>query len=197
MNRSDFILFSGAAPGAEAEFGACAERPGIEEANFTFDGHTEARRRGVRVLNHEELQAGDVSLAYVSRLMHRRYTDSPMIRKVLQSLWYQVNNGQEIYVVGVILDDGTVRGGTGWGAEFAKLCNKPLFVFDQEKDGWFEWSGEAWKACAATPMVTHSHFTGTGTRHIQENARRAIEDLMTKSFESTSSGPRRRRQDQE
>ena len=27
----------------------------------------------------------------------------------------------------------TVRGGTGWGAEFAKLCNKPLFVFDQAK----------------------------------------------------------------
>ena len=62
MNKSDFILFSGGAPGAEAEFGACAERHGIEEVNFTFDGHTEARRRGVRVLNHEELQAGDVSL---------------------------------------------------------------------------------------------------------------------------------------
>ena len=58
MNKSDFILFSGGAPGAEAEFGACAERHGIEEVNFTFDGHTEARRRGVRVLNHEELQRG-------------------------------------------------------------------------------------------------------------------------------------------
>ncbi len=121
MNKSDFILFSGGAPGAEAEFGACAERHGIEEVNFTFDGHTEARRRGVRVLNHEELQAGDVSLEYVSRLMHRRYTDSPMIRKVLQSLWYQVNNGQEIYVVGVILEDGTVRGGTV-GAPSSRSC---------------------------------------------------------------------------
>jgi hypothetical protein len=30
----------------------------------------------VRVLNHEELQSGDVSLAYVSRLMHRRYADA-------------------------------------------------------------------------------------------------------------------------
>ena len=100
----------------------------------------------MRVLNHEELQHGDVSLEYVSRLMHRRYTDSPLIRKVLQTLWYQVNNGQEIYVVGVIQADDTVRGGTGWGAEFAKLCNKPLFVFDQEKDGWFEWNGETWKS---------------------------------------------------
>ena len=188
MKKADVILFSGGAPGAEAEFGACAERHGIEEVNFTFEGHNIARRRGVRVLNHEELQHGDVSLEYVSRLMHRRYTDSPLIRKVLQTLWYQVNNGQEIYVVGVIQADDTVRGGTGWGAEFAKLCNKPLFVFDQEKDGWFEWSGETWKSRTDTPIVTHPHFTGTGTRHIQDNAKRAIETLMTKSFEAAASG---------
>jgi hypothetical protein len=183
LNREDFILFSGGAPGAEAEFGECAERHAIEEVNFTFDGHAIARRRGVRVLNHEELQAGDVSLTYISRLMHRRYTDSPTIRKVLQTLWYQVNSGQEIYVVGVIQDDGTVRGGTGWGAEFAKLCNKPLFVFDQEKDGWFEWTGEDWKTRSDTPTISHPHFTGTGTRSVRDNGKRAIEELMTKSFE--------------
>src|SRR5436190_18277993 len=103
MQPSDSILFDGGAPGAEAEFGACAEHHGVEEVNFTFDGHKIDRHRGVRVLNHEELQSGDVSLEYVARLLHRRYTDSPLIRKVLQTLWYQVNNGQEIYVVGAIL----------------------------------------------------------------------------------------------
>ena len=134
MKASDCILFSGGAPGAEAEFGACAERHGVEEVNFTFEGHKIVRHRGVRVLNHEELQNGDVSLEYVSRLMHRRYTDAPTIRRVLQTMWYQVNSGQEIWVVGTILEDKTVRGGTGWGAEFAKLCNKKLHVFDQEKE---------------------------------------------------------------
>src|ERR1700682_5618279 len=159
MDSRDCILFSGGARGAEAEFGACAERHGIEEVNFTFEGHKIARHRGVRVLNHEELQAGDVSLEYISRLLHRRYTDSPTIRKVVQTLWYQVNHGQEIYVIGTILDDGTVRGGTGWGAEFAKLCNKPLHVFDQEKDTWFKWGGTAWEALGATdgPIVAHPH----------------------------------------
>jgi len=183
MNKSDFILFSGAAPGAEAEFGACAERHGIEEVNFTFDGHTEARRRGIRVLNHEELQAGDVSLEYVSRLMNRRYTEGPVIRKILQTLWYQVNHGQEIYIIGIIQQDKTVRGGTGWGAEFAKLCNKPLFVFDQDRDDWFRWTGSDWSTLGETPTITHPHFTGTGTRQIRDNGKRAIEDLFTKSFE--------------
>ena len=141
MKPADCILFSGGAAGAEAEFGACAERHGIEEVNFTFEGHQELRRRGLRALNHEELQAGDVSLEYVSRLMNRRYAEGVTIRKVLQTLWYQVNSGQEIYVIGTILPDNTVRGGTGWGAEFAKLCNKPLYVFDQDKSAWFKWDG--------------------------------------------------------
>ena len=184
MNPSECILFSGGAPGAEAQFGACAERHGVEEVNFTFEGHRIDRHRGVRVLNHEELLAGDVSLEYVSRLMHRRYAEGPTIRKVLQTLWYQVNNGQEIYVIGAINDDDTVRGGTGWGAEFAKLCNKPLFVFDQERDGWFEWTGDAWtkRAGSESPVITHPHFTGTGTRTPSPGALKAIEELFDRSF---------------
>jgi hypothetical protein len=175
------VLFSGAANGAESEFGAAAERRGIDEVNFTFDGHKDARTRGIRVLTHEELQQGDVSLAYVSKLMHRRYRDTPLFKKVLQSIWHQVNNGQEIYVVGRILEDHTVKGGTGWGAEFAKLCNKPLFVFDQPRDAWFRWTGESWTAHEA-PVITHPHFTGTGTRFLEQNGRDAIEALFQRSF---------------
>ncbi len=181
MKREDCILFSGAAGGAEAEFGAAAERHGIEEVNFTFDGHRDARSRGIRVLTHEELEHGDVSLSYVSKLMHRRYPDTAMFKKVLQCIWHQVNNGQEIYVVGTVQPDQTVKGGTGWGAEFAKLCNKPLFVFDQEKNGWFRWSGDAFEAANA-PVIQHRHFTGTGTRFVKDNSKAAIQDLFARSF---------------
>lgn len=184
MNPRDCILFSGAAAGAEAEFGACAERHGVEEVNFTFDGHKDQRTRGIRVLNHEELQNGDVSLEYVSRILKRRYSDAPTIRKILQTIWYQVNNGQEVYVVGAIQDDGSVRGGTGWGAEFAKICNKPLHVFDQEQNGWFSWTGTDWRARTGNdlPVITHIHFSGTGTRQLRDNAKAAIEALFTRSF---------------
>lgn len=184
MRPDDCIMFSGGATGAEAAFGACAERYGIDEVNFTFEGHNEERRRGVRVLTHEELQAGDVSLAYVSRLMNRRYTEAATIRKVLQTLWYQVNAGQEVYVIGAILPDGTVRGGTGWGAEFAKLCNKPLHVFDQDQDAWFRWTGESWARLGTEqgPVITHPHFAGTGTRRLSANGRGAIEELYARSF---------------
>lgn len=184
VQREDAILFSGGAQGAEAEFGAAAERLGIEEVNFSFDGHKPVRTRGLRVLNHEELHAGEVSLAYVSRLMNRRYPDTPTFRKILQSIWYQINSGQEVYVVGAIEPDGTVRGGTGWGAEFAKLCSKPLFVFDQPRNRWFQWEAEEWhpREGEASPVVRHAHFTGTGTRFLDDNGRAAIHGLFARSF---------------
>jgi hypothetical protein len=181
VKPEDCILYSGAAAGAEAAFGAAAEAHGIEEVNFTFEGHNDARKRGIRVLTHEELKHGDVSLAYVSKLMHRSYRDTPLFKKVLQTIWHQVNHGQEIYVVGKILPDGTVKGGTGWGAEFAKLCNKPLFVFDQEQDAWFRWAGDAFERAEA-PVIRHPHFCGTGTRFLAANGAAAIRELFARSF---------------
>lgn len=189
--REECILFSGGAQGAESEFGQAAERFGIEEVNFSFDGHKPVRTRGLRVLNHEELRAGDISLGYVSRLMHRRYPDTPSFRKILQSIWYQVNAGQEIYVIGAIQADRTVRGGTGWGAEFAKLCNKPLFVFDQAKDSWFEWDGDhdQWmpRHRNEAPTIQHIHVTGTGTRMLDDKGRKAIAELFERSFPAAAS----------
>jgi hypothetical protein len=181
MNPQDCVLFSGAANGAESAFGEAAEKLGIDEVNFTFEGHKDARTRGLRVLTHKELQQGDVSLSYLSKLMHRRYKETPLFKKVLQSIWHQINNGQEVYVVGKVLEDQTVKGGTGWGAEFAKIQTKPLYVFDQEKNGWFRWTGETWEG-AVTPTISHTHFTGTGTRFIEKNGRAAIEDLFARSF---------------
>ena len=113
MNPSECILFSGGAPGAEAAFGACAERHGVEEVNFTFDGHTDARTRGIRVLTQAELKRGDVSLAYVSRRLHRTYNDQGgLIRGVLQTLWHMVSRSQQVFVVGAIHFQTKALGGT-------------------------------------------------------------------------------------
>jgi hypothetical protein len=183
MKPDECTLFSGGAAGTEAAFGACAERFGVAEVNFTFEGHRTARARGVRVLTDDELKKGDVSLEYVARLMNRRYLGESMPR-VLQSLWHQVTSGEEIYVVGTILDDLTVRGGTGWGAELAKLLNKPLHVFDQPSDAWFTWDQKAWvrRSPDDAPVVGTRLFTGTGTQFLEGNGLRAIEGLFERSF---------------
>ncbi len=175
------VLFSGGAAGTEEFFGSMAEKYGIEEVNYSFEGHQIERTRGVRMLTNEELALKDVSLTYISKLMSREYTRAPLFRKVLQSICWQVASGYEVFVVGVIQSDNTVKGGTGWGAEFAKICNKPLHVFDQEKNGWFFWEKEKWVNGSA-PTITSTHFTATGTRFLEASGRDAITELYKKSF---------------
>lgn len=174
-------LLSGAAQGAEAEFGACAEKWGLDEINYAFEGKPVARRRGVQVLDDEALRRGAVSDAYLTSHMHRTYPKTELFRKILSSIWHQVNTASEVFVVGVILEDGTVKGGTGWAAELAKHLTKPVWVFDQEKRGWFTWAGTGWSSI--DPPVIHSaRFTGTGTRYLSDDGKAAIGDLFERSF---------------
>ena len=108
QNPQDCILYSGGAAGTESWFGRVAEEYGIEEVNYSFEGHQLDRNRGARVLTSEELALKDVSLTYISKIMSRQYTRAPLFRKVLQSICWQVSSGQEVFVVGAILPDNTV-----------------------------------------------------------------------------------------
>lgn len=177
-----FRLYSGGARGAESAFGACAERWGLAETNFSFDGHTlRERERGVQVLSEAEMRRGDFSLVYVSKRLGRVLSEIPLVRNVLQTIWYQINAAREVFVVGQIQDDGTVRGGTGWGAELARLWKKPLYVFDQEKRTWFRWSGTAWEI-STLPMIKSEAFAGIGTQNLTADGKKAIEELFQRSF---------------
>jgi len=177
-----FRLFSGGAKGAEAAFGSCAERWGLSEVNYSFEGHTlRERERGVVVLKEADLRRGDFSLVYVSKRLGRVLSEIPLVRNVLQTIWYQINAAREVFVIGQIQDDGTVRGGTGWGAELARLWKKPLFVFDQQKRTWFRWSGSAWEF-ASMPVISSEAFAGIGTQNLTADGKQAIDDLFRRSF---------------
>lgn len=173
-------LFSGGAAGAEAAFGEAAARHGVVEVNFTFDGHKQARSEGQRVLSASELEAGDVSLVYVSRRLHRTYNENGLIRKVLQTLWHMVSRSQQVFVIGAIQADGTVVGGTGWSVELARMWNKDLWVFDQDRNGWYRWEDGAWRPGVAT--LRADTFCGTGTRYLEPNGQAAIDDLFQRAF---------------
>ena len=175
-------LLSGGAKGTEQVFGECAEKWGLNEVNYTFEGRQDmARKRGIYVLNRTQLQQGNVSNTYIKARMHRDYPATPTFRKVLQSIWHQVNTARQIFVVGVILEDGTVKGGTGWAAELGRHLGKELYVFDQERKGWFMWNGDTW-ADHTDPTISSTRFAGTGSRYLSDAGAEAIRDLFTRSF---------------
>jgi hypothetical protein len=181
-NAKRFRVHSGGARGAEAEFGACAEKWGMAEVHYSFAGHKfRERTRGVVELSEAELRQGDFSLVYVSKRLGRVLSEIPLVRNILQTIWYQINAANQVFVIGAIQSDDTVRGGTGWGAELARLWKKPVFVFDQERKAWFSWNGSKWELSAA-PSINRENFAGLGTQNLTEDGKRAIFELFLRSF---------------
>jgi archaellum biogenesis ATPase FlaH len=177
-----YRLVSGGNRGAEAEFGACAERWGLAEVNYTFAGHHVLdRQRGLVVLDETELKRGDFSLTNAARRLGRPMEKIPQARRVLQVIWHQVMNATQIFMVGSIQGDGTVRGGTGWGAELARIWHKPLFVFDPARAAWYRWNGIEWEV-AAPPSISAESFAGIGTQNLDAVGRDAIHELFRRSF---------------
>lgn len=180
MKASECTLYHGGLKGAEAAFGEQAEKLGINETIFTFEGHRLHRDRSSVVLSEAELQRGDISMEIASRMMNRTYYETEKIRKVLQLIFHMVNKGHQVFVIGTILDDDSVKGGTGWAVELAKLFNRPLHVYDQGRKQWFTWKEGAWQE--DTPTICYNTFVGSGTRYLSDDGAAAIEKLFTDSF---------------
>jgi hypothetical protein len=180
MNHKNYSIYSGGLKGAEETFGDCAEKYGINETNFSFEGHKCSRKKNITMLSDAELKKGNISMEIVSARMGRRYAQADKIRKVFQTIFHMVNKGYQVFGIGWIQSDQTVKGGTGWGVELAKFFNRPVSVFDQEKNKWYTWEKNEWKE--DEPVIVHDTFCGTGTRNLSSEGKKAIEDLFKRSF---------------
>ena len=182
LSPESFTLLATGSGGAEEEFGACAERWGVREVNFTFAGRGEtARTRGLVELSEDQLQAGAVSPAYVKAHMHRALAESPELRRVIQAIWHQVSAACEVFSVGTVDAHKTAHGGTGWAVELARHWGKPVHLFDQARKTWVRWSERDW-VDESPPVVARERFAGAGTRHLSDDGRAAIRALFERSF---------------
>ena len=179
MEAAQCTLYSGGLKGAETVFGETAERYSVNEVIFTFEGHKLSRDNNVRVLSKEDLERGNISMELASKMLNRTYYETDKIRKVLQTIFHMVNSGYQIFVIGSIQEDGSVKGGTGWAVQLAKMFNRPLHVFDQPSGKWFTWK-ESWQE--DSPRIQYDTFVGSGTRFLNDAGRTAIEKLFEDSF---------------
>lgn len=179
MEVNQCTLYSGGLKGAETVFGETAEKFGVNEVIYTFEDHKLAREKNVQVLSKEDLERGDISMELASKMLNRTYYETTKIRKVLQTIFHMVNSGYQIFVVGAIQEDDSVKGGTGWAVQLAKMFNRPLHVFDQPSEKWFTWK-DGWEE--DSPTIQYETFVGSGTRYLSEPGRLAIEKLFNDSF---------------
>jgi len=182
LEKGKCRVFTSGLRGAEAAFGAEAARYGIKETVFTFAGHPTAREQAqeVVVLSEDELRRGNISMEIVSKMMNRTYYEAEKIRKILQTIFHVVNKGHQVLVVGKIMEDNTVKGGTGWAVELAKLFNRDLAVFDQDQKKWFIWQNGSWQE--GEPRIEFATMACSGTRNLNEAGRQAIQKLFADTF---------------
>lgn len=181
MSNQEYSLYSGGLKGAEKTFGELAEKYGVNEINFSFEGHKCSREKNITLLSDAELKKGNISMEIVSGRMGRRYAQADKIRKVFQIIFHMVNKGYQVLAIGWIQSDKTVKGGTGWGVELAKFFNRPVSVFDQTTNAWYVWKENDW--VEEVPVIQHKTFCGTGTRNLSDEGRKAIEELFSRSFD--------------
>ena len=183
-DQSQRHLYHGGHKGAEAAFSRAAEKWGITETTLAFEGHEMERAKNVEVLDDAKLQEGRVSMEFVFQVLGRRFHTGKGIRRVIKLMFHTVVRSDELFAIGWIQDDDTVKGGTGWGVELAKLFNRTVHVLDQEKKVWFTWQKNGW--VESEPMLPLGSFSATGTRHLTEAGRHAVEDLFERSCSAES-----------
>jgi len=181
MDLSKYTLYSSGLKGAEATFAEAAEKYGLRDVVFSFEGHKLTRNKNVVILDKAQLERGDISMELASRMLNRTYYETDKIRKVLQTIFHMVNSGHQVFVIGAIQEDGSVKGGTGWAVELAKMFNRPLHVFDQPQKKWFTWN-KGWTD-EGDPRIEYDTFVGSGTRYLNDAGREAIAKLFSDSFD--------------
>lgn len=177
---SQFHVIHGGHKGAEAEFGAAAERWNVPETTLSFEGHRMDRAKNVEVLDDGTLSRGSVSMEFVFQEMGRRFHRGQGIQRVIQSMFHLVTRTHHLFAIGWIQEDLTVKGGTGWAVELAKLFNRAVHVYDQDQKGWFEWRDHKWQP--SDPTLPNASFSATGTRNLDEGGKTAIEELFKRSL---------------
>lgn len=177
----DLHVVHGGHKGTEAAFGEIAEKYGVSETTLSFEGHRMERAKNVEVLDDKTLEKGVVSMEFVFQAMGRRFASGHGVRRVIHSLFHLVTRTNELFTVGWIQENGSVKGGTGWGVELARLFNRKAHCYDQDHKAWFVWYHDEWRQ--EDPVLpAHGGFSATGTRHLTAEGRAAIEDLFKRSL---------------
>ena len=150
-------------------FGGLVAWAGLTEVEQVVraEGQVEPAGR-VKLVNHPD--GGRITEIHVAE----------RIRRVVQSLYAMVNEAYRVFAIGWIQADDTVKGGTGWGVELAKLFNRPVWVFDQDRGEWFGCYEGRWVPDA--PTLGDRPFAATGTRNLTDAGRAAIADLFQRSL---------------
>jgi len=188
----NYYNFSGGARGADMGWEIIGKKYNVQTVAFSFDKHRSLSPNR-EILTDEELHEG-WEMVLISAAKMGKYVEksSQYVRRLLSRNWFQVKNADAIFAIGNILKPGekgkkyvnksdidVVDGGTGYAVMMGIESDKPVYVFDQDKNNWFKWDNEFIEI--EEPTLS-KNFAGVGTRELNQNGINAIKSIYKKTF---------------
>jgi hypothetical protein len=179
-----YTCHSGGCPGADMCWENEGNKYGVHTIAYSFGGHTQEGKNRI-ILTHEQLMEGyeHVKIASVG-LKRSPEIKWPYVKHLLCRNWYQVKNAETIFAIGKFIDDKRVSGGTGWAVQMGIDNKKTVFFFDQENVCWniYNYEEKKFEKIGYIPKLTEN-FAGVGTREINENGIKAIQEILKYNLE--------------
>lgn len=169
-----YVNHSGGAVGSDTYWGEVGARFGVTSNHYYHGNKTP---NGNVAITEEQFQEGKAHVLQANETLNRKpekYMD------LLARNWMQVKNADAVFAIGHI-SKGIVDGGTGWAVQMAIDAGKPVYLFDQVRNQWFRNTSGTW-AVTEVPTLT-SNFAGIGTRELNEQGKKAIEDVYAKTLQ--------------
>lgn len=194
-SKEGITMHSGGAQGSDLCWGEACKPYGIKVIHW--------RPQNIK---KEDLEEGKSKILEANKTLKRR------VDKYLDFLarnWVQVGGfykthvskkakyAEEVYAVGKLVVEGEkgrkgfkssvsfpmVDGGTAYACMCAINEKKPVYLFDQDDNKWkrFEPDIRDW-VTIQNPVIKVKYFAGIGTRDITHSGKKAIEEILARSF---------------
>ena len=189
----DFVNYSSNEVGADETWRNIGKRYGLKyNADINFSSITIHNQQEVENAYNQVSNIMKREAININAINGLRARDAGLAR----ASYLQAKNADTIFVVGEFVkpkEKGReyinesniplVDGYSGYIVEFAKLMNKPLYVFDQKVGKWVTYNYEAKKYVLCNTPILTKNFAGVGTRYINEQGKKAIEDVIKSTKE--------------
>ena len=205
-NITEYVNHSGGAEGADTVWGDIGKQFNVRSNHYYMwvpgelnapNGNTEISAKDMNEGKFEAAKAAKRNWGY-------QYSAMKDVRLVRN--WAQVKYAEAIFAIGTIVEIGekmfpnqrndtrtaiapSVAGGTGYAVGMAINHGKPVYVFDQNRNSWYEWNSQTktFDKLKDTPTLTNN-FAGIGTRKINPSGVQAVKDIYAKTFNGKLTG---------
>lgn len=196
LDLTNLICHSGGALGADFFFfETIGEEFGVKTKAYSYKTKYHISPNKVEITENDFNDG--VKEIYKANKILSRYSINKYINLLARN-WSQVKYSDELFAIGCIIKSGekgargfynkskleVVDGGTSYSVQMSINYNKPVYVFDQNKDKWFRWSyiSLSFVELLESPSISYQNFAGVGTREIKPNGILAIRKLYEKTF---------------